>query len=163
MFGVAKLFYGHDLRKGWFDALRATVERKYGTKDQFTGFMSEVTPFLQYVRHWRNCVEHPKPQEYILAKDFTLTAEMELFPQTIELVHPKAHQPPIAISSFMDQTIEQVSKIFEMMIAFLCSKHVRASSKFPVQVVDLQETDRRDKKVRFGYGIQHGNQILPIT
>jgi hypothetical protein len=63
----------------------------------------------------------------------------------------------------MDQVIKQVSKVFEMMIAFLCSKHVRSSSKLAVQVIELQEADRRDKKVRFGYGVQHGGQILPIT
>ncbi len=163
LFGIAKLFYGSDLRKGWFDALQSTVERKYGTEDQFSAFMKDVRPFLQFVRHWRNAIEHPKPTERVIANDFTLNSEMQLLPPTIEVVHPKAHQPPISIVSFMHQVIEQISKIFEMMIAFMCSKHAQSFSQFHIQVIDLDESQRHEKNVRFSYGVQNGDRFTPIS
>lgn len=163
LFNIAKIFYGNDLRKGWIDALQNTVERKYGDADQFSDFMRDVAPFLRFIRYWRNSVEHPKPTEYVIARDFTLNSKMQLFPPTIEMVHPKAHQEAISISSFMHQAIEQISKTFEMMIAFMCSKHVKPFSGFPIQLLDLQEFERREKNVRFAYGIQNGDQVMPIS
>jgi hypothetical protein len=68
--------------------------------------------FLKLVRNARNCVEHPKPGEQVIVKDFELNDKMQIVPPLIEIIHPKTPQPEMHMSQFDSQVIEQISNIF---------------------------------------------------
>jgi hypothetical protein len=56
----------------------------------------------------------------------------------------------------MTEVIEQASGVFELMIAFMCAKHAQPIAGFPLQIIQLSETQRRQKHVRFSYASQDG-------
>jgi hypothetical protein len=86
---------------------------------------------LQFVRSARNCVEHPKLSQRIVVTDFALNPAMQVVPPTIEVIHPKSHQPPIPIAQFMSEMIEQISGVFELMTVFMCAKHAQPIGGLP--------------------------------
>ena len=143
--GLVKLFYGDNAGKAWFESLAQITNQKYGPDDEFAKFMAEALPFLQFVRNARNCIDHPKPAQRVVVRDFALNSEMKIIPPTIEVIHPKSHQPPIAIARFMTDVIEQTSGIFELMIAFMCAKHVQTFAGMPFQIIELPENQRPQK------------------
>jgi hypothetical protein len=77
---IVKLFYGPAAGKGWFESLKESTEALYGADDPFARFMKDALPFLKFVRHARNCVEHSKPDEQLIVKDFELNGKMQIVP-----------------------------------------------------------------------------------
>jgi hypothetical protein len=156
LLGIVKLFYGPDAGKAWFESLAGLASHKYGVDDQFHQFVTAALPFLQFVRYARNCVEHPKPSQRVIITDFLLNSTMQLVPPTIEVIHPKLHQPPIAVTRFLNDMIGPTSGTFELMIAFMCAKHVQPIAGMALQVVELPEDQRRLKQGRFSYATLDG-------
>jgi hypothetical protein len=160
LLGIVKLFYGDNAGKAWFESLVQLAERKYGADDQFTKFLVLALPLFQFVRNARNCVEHPKPSQRVIVTDFVLNAAMQVVAPTIEIVHPKSHQPPVSIEEFTREFIEQISGVFELMIAFMCGKHAQPIGSFPLGLIELPEGRRRSKHVRFSYATRDGVPVL---
>lgn len=159
--GIVKLFYGPAAGKGWFESLKEITETRYGVDDPFARFMKDALPFLKLVRNARNCVEHPKPGEQIIVNDFELNNKMQIVPPLIEIIHPKTPQPEMHISQFGSQVIEQISNIFEMLIAFLCDRHVRTDLGLQFQVINLPEEWQAAQHVRYSYGLYDGERVIP--
>jgi hypothetical protein len=160
LMGIVRLFYGASAAKAWFESLAQLAAHKYGVEDQFTKFLGDALPLLQFVRSARNCVEHPKSSQRIVVSDFTLNSAMQVVPPTIEIIHTKSHQPPILIEHFMGELTEQISVMFESMIAFMCAKHAQPLGGFEIGLIELPENQRRTKYVRFSYGLCDGTPVL---
>jgi hypothetical protein len=162
MFGIVKLFYGKHAGKAWFESFAQLIVRQYGPDDQFSKFMADVLPFLKFIRNARNCVEHPTPSQRVVITDFVLNREMEIVPPTIEVIHSKSNQPAIPVAKFMAAIIDQASGIFELMVAFLCAKHVQSFAGFALAVVELPEDRRRQRHVRYSYAMHDGDRTIPV-
>ncbi|MCR6732599.1 MAG: hypothetical protein NVV83_00135 [Afipia sp.] len=162
LLGIAKLLYGEKAGKRGFRSLAELVAQQYGVDDDFSKFMQQALPVLQFVRNVRNCVEHPKPDQYVVASDFTLSPALELVPPTIEVVHPKTLQPRIQASVFMRDVTAQLAGIFEVMLAFLSGKNAQPFAGFPIGIIVLLPEQRRSPHVRYSYGTIMGDQISPI-
>jgi hypothetical protein len=78
--GIVKLFYGPAAERGWFESLKEITGSRYGVDDPFARFMKDALPFLKLVRNARNCVEHHKPGEQVIVKDFELNDKMQIVP-----------------------------------------------------------------------------------
>jgi hypothetical protein len=160
LLGIVKLFYGDNAGKVWFESLAELAHRHYGPEDQFSKFLAEALPLFQFVRNARNCVEHPKPSQCVVVTDFTLNSAMQIVVPTIEIIHPKSQQVPISIELFMHELIEQISGVFELMIAFMCAKHAQPLGGFSLGLMEVPEAQRRSKHVRFSYCTNNGMPVL---
>lgn len=160
LLGVVKLFYGDAAGRAWFESLAELAEHKYGSEDQFSKFLVAALPLFQFVRNARNCVEHPKPSQRIIVTDFALNSAMQVVVPTIEVIHAKSHQGAISVEYFMQELIEQISGVFELMIAFMCAKHAQSIGGLPIGLIELPENQRRSRHVRFSYGTDNGIPVL---
>jgi hypothetical protein len=162
LLAIMKLFYGEASGKRWFGSLAQVTAEKHGVDDQFVQFLNSALPLMQFTRNLRNCIEHPKHDQRVVVADFSLNAEMIFQAPTIEVIHAETPQPPVQLSTFMTQMIEQLSGAFELVIAFACQRHIEPSEVFPIDVVELPESLRgREKHVRFSYGVRDGDRIIP--
>ena len=165
LFSIVKLFYGKNVGEEGFESLAKLAAQEYGKDDSFSRFAKDVAPRLKYIRNVRNSIEHPHPPTITaVIKDFNLGTDGKITPPIIEVHYRKEHYPPVPISLFMANAIEDLSMIFENMLAFLCSKHAQSSGNFQTQIVELSIEQRRqdNKHVRFSYGVEINGLISPM-
>ena len=162
LYALCGLFYVKDLEvKGrWFDGVTELLREKYGAADDFYEFSAKATKFCKFLRNARHCVEHEKPYQRIVVNDFGLLASGQIMPPTIEVVHAETPEPTVPLLIFMEQMTESVVNVAESLIAFLCAKHVRSVGGLPAQVGEIPEDQRDNKKVRFGYAVWLGDQLV---
>jgi hypothetical protein len=86
---------------------------------------------------------------------------MQIVPPSIEISHPKTSQPAMRVSVFMNQLIEQLGRIFELMIVFMCARHPKPNSTLPFQVVQLPEDWQAAQHVRYSWGLYDGERVIP--
>jgi hypothetical protein len=153
LLSIVKMFYPR-AGKHAFEGFEEMLKHTYGADDPFAGFVLETLPFLQFVRSARNSVEHPKGDcQKIVVRDFFMMSSGELSHPTIEVVHPKSHQPPIEITYLMGLITDQIVDVFETMVAWICSKHVTQFAGCKIELIQLPEEEyMREKHVRYAYG-----------
>ena len=151
--GIARVFYGQDAGRQWFDSFSKLVSHRYGESDQFSRFILHALPFLKFIRNARNCVEHPSAIQRVVTRDYLLQPDGTILPPSIEVIHPKTPMPAAPLAEFMSQVLESLVSILEQVIVFICSKHVRPPLEaFPIQVVEWPE-ESRQHNVRYSYGL----------
>ena len=160
--GLAKLFYGEDVGKKWFESLLKVAVEKYGEESSFVQFLRDVMPALKFIRNFRNCVEHPKPNQRVVSHDFSLSANLELVPPSIEVIHPETGQPRIGATLFMREHLDQLTNIFELFLAFLCGVNAQPFSGIPIGIMQLPSDKRRTPHVQYSYATNFGGQATPI-
>jgi hypothetical protein len=163
LFKIVKLFYA-DVGSGGFESLLKSCTKRYGADDPFTQFITHVLPFVNFVRHMRNCLEHDQArhdQEAIIT-DFALGTDRNVTTPSIEVRHRKNRYAPVAVSIMMHTINTDLPLTFEEVIAHLCSKHAQPFGKIPIEVILRNEPARTDKHVRFCYGMQRNGQMVPI-
>lgn len=156
------LFYGEELKKKgkWFDGLTALLHEKYGEADDFSRFSVQVAQCCKFLRNTRNCVEHASTSQFIDVRDFDLLPSREIMPPSIKVVHGETPQPIIPVDNFMEQVAQSVLNLTEQLIAFLCSKHVQNIGGLTVQIGEVPEDQRGNKKIRYGYVVWFGDQLV---
>jgi hypothetical protein len=159
LFKVVKVFY-QNVGKGGWESFKKEVEKESPSIDNFNEVLGQMLPFLQFVRNARNCVEHPRKEQKIVATDFSVDADNKLLPPLIEVVHHKTAQAPVPVVDFMSHVIDSLVDIVELMLAFLCNRHIRSISGFPVQVHEFPIGHRRTENVKYGYGVVMGNNVI---
>lgn len=165
LFDIVKLFYKSEVGTGGFESLAELANKKYGEEDAFAIFANDIAPKLKYIRNTRNSLEHPQPPTQVAhVQDFSLNADGDILLPMIDVVYRGKKYPPVPISAFMENSANGLPLIFETMLAHLCNKHLRNSTGFPMQVVELT-TERRqsnNKYVRYCYGVKIDDQFHPI-
>jgi len=159
LFKVAKIFY-QNIGKGKWDSLKKEVDKESSSIDNFSEVLSQMIPFLQFVRNARNCVEHPKNEYKIVTTDFSINPDNKLLSPLIEVVHPQTPQEPVPIVIFMGKLVDSIVDVVELMLAFLCNRHIRPITGFPVQVHEFPIDNRRTKHVKYGYGVATEKTII---
>lgn len=162
LFKIAKLFYGRELDKGWFTALRDKVKASYGPDDQFTKFMEAVLPFLLFVRNLRNAVEHADESKRVVVTDITLGPDGNLKPPTIEVIHRDTPQPETHLLQFLDRIVDHLVRIFEQMIVHMSARHVQPQAGMPLELGPFTPDQARAYKCSYGYGCWFGDQWAPF-
>ncbi len=155
-------FFENDLnRKGrWFDGVAELIAENYGEADDFSVFAQRAARFCKFLGNARHCVEHEKSDQQIIVRDYALLPSGEVMPPTIEVVHRETPEPIVPLHNFMEQMTDSVVNVAETLMAFLCAKHVRPFSGLPVQVGLIPEEQRANKKVRYGYVVWMGDQLV---
>ncbi len=162
LFKVVRLFY-RDVDKGGWESLKSKIDNGPTNIDNFSQFLGNALPLLQLVRNARNCVEHPMQNQRIEVIDFSVDAKNSLLPPMIEIVHPKTPQKQIPVADFINQMSQSLVQVVELMVVFLCARHVQNLAGFPVQVVELPLNRRSSANVRYGYGLAIGDDIVPMS
>jgi hypothetical protein len=160
LYSIIKVFYPN-AHKPYFEGFYNTLVALYGADDPFAQGVGNVLPFLKFVRDARNSVEHPKQGQKIIVKDFSFEPTGLVVRPTVEIVHARSPHEAINISDFMQQINSAIIDIVESMFSGLCSKLVTVTAGFQFEVVVLPEDMRRDKFVRYSYGLidQEGGTI----
>lgn len=162
LFDVVQLFY-IDVGRGGWEAFKEKIDREDAGVDNFPEFLAGSVPLLVQVRNARNCVEHPRPEQRIAVSDFYLDADGRLGLPSIEVVHPKSALARTPIRKFLVSTMREVVHAVELMVVFLCARHVESVGAFPVQVVEVPEDKRRLNSVRYGYGLITRGGVVPMS
>jgi hypothetical protein len=64
----------------------------------------------------------------------------------------------------MAAIIDQIPLVFEIMIAFLCDKHVQSLGPFEIHVIEFDDQARREPHVRYCYGLyDQSGRAVPIS
>ena len=162
LFRLVRMFYS-DVGSGGWEGLKTKMDGESKNIDNFPQFLNETVPFLQLIRNARNCVEHPRPEHRLVTADFSVDARSVLLPPTVEIVHPRTPLPSVAVNAFFKQTLENLVRVVELMVVFLCARHVSTIGSFPVQVVEFPQERRHSPHVRFGYGTIIGGEIVRMS
>lgn len=161
LFKTVKVFYPN-VGKGAWESLKREIDKENSSIDNFGEVLSQMLPFLQFVRNARNCVEHPRNGHKMVTSDFSIDTDSNLVPPSIEILHPKTPQPPVPIVDFMSNIISSVVDIVELMLVFLCNRRIRPIQGFPVRVHEFPKGQRRTKNVKYEYGIATKDSIIPF-
>lgn len=162
LFRLVRMYYS-DVHSGGWEGLKKKIDCGPQDLDNFSQFLADAVPFLQLIRNARNCVEHPRPEQRLVTADYCLDANNVLNPPTIEIIHPRTPLKREPISSFYTRTLENVVRVVELMVVFLCARHVTPTAGIPVHVVEFPPDDRRSPHVRYGYGAMIGDQIVRMS
>ena len=162
LFQVVKLFY-FDVGSGGWESLKSKIDNEPKNIDNFSQFLDGAIPMLQLIRNARNCVEHPIEEKRIEVADFSVDAENLLLPPMIEILHPKTPIDRMPVADFMAQVSKSLVEIAELMLVFLCARHVQSFGAWPIQVGWFPPERRKSPDVRYGYGLASGNQFIPIS
>lgn len=162
LFRLVQMFYP-DVGSGGWGSLKEKIDGGPQDIDNFPQFLAETVPFLQLIRNARNCVEHPRPEQRLVVADFSLDPMNVVLPPMVEIIHPKTSFNRVPVNTFFTQTLQKIVSLVELMVVFLCSRHVRPVGGFPVQVIELPPQQRKSTHVRYGYGTVIGDQIVPMS
>ena len=162
LFRLVRIFYS-DVGSGGWEALKTKIDGESKNIDNFPQFLSETVPFLQLIRNARNCVEHPRPEQRLVTADFGVDARNVLLPPTVEIIHPRTPLPSVSVNALFRQTLENLVRVVELMVVFLCARHVSTIGSFPVQVVEFPQERRHSPHVRYGYGTIIGDEIVRMS
>jgi hypothetical protein len=161
LYSIVQLFYPR-ARKPYFEGFSETLIALYGPTDPFAQAVQNAVPFLKFVRDTRNCIEHPKHHQRIIVKDFSFDPSGRVLAPSIEVVHARSPHDAVNISVFMRDINAAITDVVEAMIAGSCGKHVKGSEGLRFEVVALPDEMRREKFVRYSYGlIDQDGRIIP--
>lgn len=156
---IARLFFGAKITHP--DSLLTFAVQEYGEEDPFRRFLEEAVPTLRLIWHMRNAVEHAKADERVVLTNFALKSDGTLELPTVELIHPKTAQPSVFAVDSLSQIVEVIPIIFEILVAYLCERHL-VSGHFQVSLVELPAERRHQTNVRFSYAMKIGGQWAPV-
>lgn len=162
LFKTVQLFYP-DVSAGGWDSLKAKIDTGPQNLDNFPQFLAESISFLKLIRNARNCVEHPRSEQRLIVLDFAIDRNNALVPPTIEVIHPKTPMPKSQLTGFFESAFASLVNVVELMVVFLCARHVGKFSGFPVHVIELAPDQRRSPHVRYSYGMSMGGQLVPMS
>jgi len=161
LFRLVRMFYS-DVDSGGWESFKKRIDGEPQDIDNFPQFLAEVIPFLQLIRNARNCVEHPRAEQRLVVTDFRLDPKNMLLPPMIEIIHPRTPQKKVPVGVFFNQALQNLVNAVELMMVFLCARHVRLIGGLSVQVMELPPDRRRSEHVRYGYSAVLGDQIVPM-
>ena len=99
---IVRAFFGKDAGRNWFESLRDLVAHRFGETNGLTEYLNAVLPTLQFIRAARNCVEHPKEDQKLILKNFSLqSSPLAIVAPTIKVVHPKHPSPEVPLVEFL--------------------------------------------------------------
>ncbi len=161
LFDVVKLFY-LDVDRGGWKALKKRVEGE-ASIDNFVEYLNNIIPLLARVRNARNAIEHERPDMKLIATDFSINSGNQLVPPIVELIHPKTPIDKLLIKEFMGSALLDIVEIVELMIVFLCARHIDNSGNLEISVIEIPEERRINSNIKYEFGVMIGGQLVPLS
>lgn len=115
-------------------------------------FIKSVNPWIWQVRNIRNAIEHPKPEDCVDIRNFSLTPSGKVTYPAISYANKDTPLQTIAVTDFMEGNFSNLIVFFENLLAYLCNLHARPFAGDKRYVVEIPE-DQREFHVRFKYQI----------
>lgn len=162
LLGLVEVFYGATARKAWFESFAVLTRNKYGADDHLAEICANSLPFLQFIRKTRNCIEHEKPSERLIVKDFRLDAKASALPPTVEVVHPHFAQPETRLTAFMEESTDYIASVFADLLAGMSSKHLVDQGAFKIAIGPNEEPNKDQKYLPYRYYIKIQNDWAPL-
>jgi len=63
----------------------------------------------------------------------------------------------------MDSAQLGIVDIVELMMVFLCARHLESPSGLILMIIEIPEELRTNPNVRYGYGTMIGNELVPVS
>lgn len=146
---LIRIFYPDFNKNSYYGKFNEYIEKKYSDKDGFVKFIKEILPFMELIRAIRNCTEHRRKETYI--SDFELQTDSSILAPTIEVDYDGNKLQKTSYATFLSDMKENLITIFENMIAYLCSKNLKADRIMPGQVLFIPEDRRINKHIKYAY------------
>jgi hypothetical protein len=143
-------------KRNWMEAVVAMLKAAGGAATESVEHWNTVINFVSLIAELRNVVEHPKEGYQLRCLDYRLGVDNKIAPPTIELVHPKHAFGPAAAVQAMAELLNSFVVAYEDTLAGLCALKVNAEAGKGLRlfVLELTDKDRRNKFVRYGYGVR---------
>ncbi len=161
LFRLVQIFYPNISSGGW-ESLKKKIDGGSQDVDNFAQFLANALPFLQLIRNARNCVEHPRPEQRLVVNDFSLDSKNMLLPPMLEIIHPKLPGEKAPVALFFKHSLQSLVDVVELMMVFLCARHVKSLGGLSIQIIELPKDRRRSEHVRYGYGALLGGELVPM-
>lgn len=142
LFLLVRMFYP-DVGSGGWDGLKKKIDSGPQNIDDFQKFLADFLPFLHLGRNARNCVEHPRREQRLSVTDFELDTKNTLLPPMIEIQHPRTPLAKIPVGEFFSQYLQNLSKVVELMIVFICARHVKPFGGMSIKVMEIPPERRK--------------------
>lgn len=163
LLGLVEVFYGAGARKSWFESFANMTAARYGADDPLATICADTLPFLQFIRKARNCVEHEKNNERLIARDFRLNSEATVVPPTIEVIHPHFPLSETLLSNFTSEVTDKMATVFANFLAAMSQKHVVPQGAFAI-AVGIDEKPLKDQEhVPYRYYIEINGGWMPLN
>lgn len=63
----------------------------------------------------------------------------------------------------MSSACANIADIVELMIVFLCARHVGAPGNLSIRVIEIPIDRRFNPNVRYGFGVMIAGQLVPLS
>ncbi|MDP1558273.1 MAG: hypothetical protein Q8L82_05100 [Nitrosomonas sp.] len=63
----------------------------------------------------------------------------------------------------MNSMQSRIVDIVELMVIFLCARHLKSPSGLNLMIIEIPEERRTNPNVRYGYGTMIGNELVPLS
>jgi len=149
-------------KNGWFDGFVKVVTESGDLDAEGLKRLGHVARFAKFIRNCRHCVEHPKPQQKLVARDFRLNAEGLVELPSIEIIHGETAEPKIEFDQFMEQAIESLLRAYVELCGIIAFLLRSEGWKDSVGVAGMPPEKRRHPFVELYYVLNMGGGLQPI-
>ena len=154
---ISGMFYQKEKpNDGWAGHITQCLSPATAINVQTAGFLKWVLHCIEEVRDFRNACEHPDEEKAVIFRDISLKPGLIATAPSIEIKHPRSPQPAVELLSLGDRLITQCGKVFEGMVALLCSENIRMfgghASIFNCVLAEREEA-QRNNGVRYAYHV----------
>lgn len=158
---IVRLFYPTIQTKCHFGKLLELAQKEYGADDGFTKFLQDALPFLLMVRNARDCLDHRNAKGANIT-NFVLLPDGHIIRPAIEIDFRDTKQSKAELGEFLPAVVKSMVNVFDTLLAFLCSKNPGNILGWPIQVGFVPEDKRRNKFVRYSFGMPLNGEFQPI-
>ncbi|OAN62992.1 hypothetical protein A8B79_01835 [Balneola sp. EhC07] len=142
-------------KQSHFPKLLEIIEKRYGSEDEFTLFLSSTLEFMKLIRNLRNCLDHRL--DFVSVNDFELNSDSIIYKPSIELEFKDTILQKVSLSIFLPEVEENIITIFEILILHLCAKNVsHPIMDYSIKEIPLEK--RENKFIRYSYWLPIGNK-----
>ncbi|HTB00103.1 MAG TPA: hypothetical protein VK804_06470 [Bradyrhizobium sp.] len=162
LLALCQIFYRLPAGKAWFDSFVEAAKSAHSLEPAELDRIKSIAKFAKFLRNCRHCVEHRKDDQQVVISDFKLTANGQIEPPMIEIVHPDTPEPEVPLLIYMRDMLASLIGVGEGLMAFLASRHVHPGWEGKVTVADFAEHQRRHPHVRFYFAFNLNGALTPI-
>jgi len=142
------------------DRLRKRLTNEKEKGEQFHEFITNASPYVNFIRNTRNSIEHPSDQMRVTVSNFELDASAQIVNPTFELRHPRTPQPRTDLVNLLRNIVDSFLRLFADWMANLCARHASLGN-FSVGVFKTSDEVKFDEPP-YSYAVLMGDQWQPI-
>jgi len=162
LLALSKVFYDLPPKKDNFDGLLTVVRAREELEPFLLQILEQIIRYAKFLRNCRHCVEHPHPHQRIAVTNFEMNPNGEVWPPTLEIVHPETPEPKIEVGLFMRDVLKSTLSVGENLMAFLASTNMAPDWSKHTIVMEFPPEKRRIRHVKYYYAMNFGGEMQPV-